>query len=64
MPQDEALYKCLVLCVENPTLESLPDSKLWCLQGRTWSEATIPSCYDHTLVVAFQPLYITTPLSP
>ena len=23
-----------------------------------WSEATTPSCYDHTFAVAFQPLYI------
>ena len=23
-----------------------------------WSEATAPSCYDHTFAAAFQPLYI------
>ena len=23
-----------------------------------WSEATTPSCYDHTFAAAFQPLYI------
>ena len=23
-----------------------------------WSEATAPSCYDHTFAIAFQPLYI------
>ena len=23
-----------------------------------WSEATTPSCYDHTFAVAFQPLYM------
>ena len=23
-----------------------------------WSEATAPSCYDHTFAVAFQPLCI------
>ena len=25
-----------------------------------WSEATAPSCYDHTFAAAFQPLYIYT----
>ena len=28
-----------------------------------WSEATAPSCYDHTFAAAFQPLYIYTYIS-
>ena len=28
-----------------------------------WSEATAPSCYDHTFAAAFQPLYIYIYLS-